>query len=385
MIKRLILLALILIVSASLSYGQQDLHRNYYIELSEDSLTDLKLELALSGFLAEVLEGTYSPKYVDTAHLTQYEFFFYTLKQVKATPPFYPPLILKSYSPDGENYFITIAFTGLKHEVPFIYKIIELKAVPYQDHYRFYCPFKENAAHFKTQRVQSVVYHYSTDFNMTKAQEFADFKSELAGLTATQNDTVHYYKFNSLDELLKTYGLVFDAGKCNFLCYDLGFSDNQGQHYVTGTNNENYIYGFLGDYLYDHLPHADSLYWPFVNGMAAYYGGYGLSGDDMNTLKAQFRQALEKNPDLDLLAAFKAGREASVSRHFSYYVMSAFVCEAVLKKHDFTAVLSLAYSGKNGEFFFKRLCSLLNIEEVEFHSLIVNLIHTPSASQILAR
>ena len=38
---------------------------------------------------------------------------------------------------------------------------------------------------------------------------------------------------------------------------------------------------------------ASSLYWPFVSGMSCYDGGYAMSGDSMDELKAQFYGNIE--------------------------------------------------------------------------------------------
>ena len=202
-----------------------------------------------------------------------------------------------------------------------------------------------------------------------------NFKDKLSELTNTEPLHIDYYKFESLDELLKSYGLIYSASNCNFLCYDLGFTDNEGEIYMTGTNNENYIFGYLGDFLYYNLPNQDSIYWPFVNGVSTYYGGYGLSYESIDELKKQFRDELIKNPDLDFLIEFKKGRKSSVNRHFSFYVMSSFLCQEILKNKGFDEVLKLIYSGENGENFFKNLKDISGIDESNFHKTITRLIN----------
>jgi hypothetical protein len=159
------------------------------------------------------------------------------------------------------------------------------------------------------------------------------------------------------------------------LCYDLGFTDNQGETYVTGTNNENYNFGFIGDFLYYNLPNEANMYWPFVQGVSTYYGGYGLSYENMEELKQHFKNELKKNSNIDFLEEFRKGRKSSVNRHFSFYVISAFLCEEVMKKKGFEDVLKLVYSGNEGEFFFKNLKDILNIDEINFNQTIVRLIN----------
>ncbi|GAB5554546.1 MAG: hypothetical protein Sapg2KO_41370 [Saprospiraceae bacterium] len=363
---------------ASFVYSQVNIQRNFNLELAEkDSLTSAKIEASLQGFLAQAQNGDYSSEYVDPEHQKEFEFFFNKLAGIGKDnhPDFNEPIILKSFTADHETYQLTVAFTGQRDGVPFIYQITELQAVPYQDHYRFYCPFRERTANFKRQKIKNVTFYYSGSINEQKAIEFADFKEELSLLTQTPNEKLDYYCFASLDELLKSYGFVYSARQCNFLCYDLGFTDSNGKIYVTGTNNENYRFGYIGDYLYANLPNKESMYWPFVQGLSTYYGGYGLSYENVAELKQQFKAELQRNPQIDFLEEFKKGRKSSVNRHFSYYVMSAFLCEEIIKQKGFDGVLKLVYSGEDGNSFFANLKDVLNIDEQDFHQNILRMIN----------
>lgn len=361
-----------------LAYSQVSINRNFNLELADrDSVTSKMLEESLSIFLAEAQNGTYSNEYVDSLHLKEFEFFFTKLAGIgkNNNPIFHDPIILKSYTPDQHTYYLTVAFSGVKEDKPFIYQITEFKTVPYKDHYRFYCPFKERTANFKTKKIRNVTYHYSGTIDEPKANQFASFKDELSKLTKTPEAPLDYYCFENLDELLKSYGFLYSARQCNFLCYDLGFTDNGGKIYLTGTNNENYRFGYIGDYLYYNLPNEEKIYWPFVQGISTYYGGYGLSYDSMKELKQQFKDEQKRNPKIDFLEEFKKGRKSSIKRHFSYYVMSAFLCEEALKKREFEEVLKLVYSGEDGELFFENLEQVLSINESNFHQTIMRLIN----------
>ncbi len=360
------------------SFSQISLNRNFNLELAEkDNVKSAKLEESISAFLTEAQNGTYSNEYVDSNHLKKYEFFFSKLSGIgkNNNQRFNDPIILKSYTSDNHTYQITVGFSGIKDGIPFIYQITELKAIPYKNHYRFYSPFEERTANFKTKKIKNVTYYYSGTIDEEKASKFANFKDELSELTQTKKSLLDYYCFESLDELLKSYGFLYSARQCNFLCYDLGFTDNEGKIYLTGTNNENYSFGYIGDYLYYNLPNEENMYGPFVQGISTYYGGYGLSYEDMKELKQQFKDELKKNPKIDFLEEFKKGRKSSINRHFSFYVMSAFLCEETIKVKGFDDVIKLAYSGSNGEMFFENLKEVLNIDENNFHQKIVQFIN----------
>lgn len=355
--------------------AQVTVERNFNLELAEkDSITSFKIEKALNGFLSEAKEKAYSEKYVDSTHLSQYEFFFNKLSGIGKSTNFDNPLVLKSYPVENGNYRLTIGFTGEKEGKPFIYQITELKAIPYKKHYRFHCPFEDNTVHFKTKKIENVTYHYSHSFNENRAKEFVDFTKELAKLTKGQVPQLNYYSFRSLDELLKSYGFLYSARQCNFLCHDLGFTDNGGKVYITGMNNENYKSDFVAEYIYHYLPNNEDIYWPFVLGVSAYYGGYFTTYDDLNTMKKQFRDELKSNPKIDFLEEFQKGRKSSVGRHFTYYVISAFLFEKALKEKGFEKAFSLVYSGKDGEEFFERLENVLGVNKDNFHNTILNVL-----------
>ncbi len=370
--------ALCLLCFAQISMAQVNVQPNFGLELAErDSVKTEQLTRALNGFLAEALSGTYTEEYVDTNHRNRYDFFFRKLARIgnnSETTKYNPPLVLKSFTADDEVYKIVVAFTGTRNDEPFVFQVTELKVVPHEESYRFYCPFEENTEHYQSKQIGTVRYHYQSTLDPEKSEQFASFKSELCQMANVKDETIEYYCFESLDDLLKAYGFLYSARQCNFLCYDLGFTESEGDVYITGTDNANYAFGFIGEFLYYNLPNSEEMYIPFVQGMATYYGGYGLSYDSMNELKAQFREELRSNPSVDFLEEFKKGRKSSVQRHFSYYVLSAFLCEKVLKEADFETALGLAYSGSGGEAFFEKLQEAVGVNEGNFHQTIVEII-----------
>lgn len=360
------------------AHGQVAVTRNLNLELAEkDSVTSAKLEASLNAFLSEAQRMAYTEAYVDSTHLTTYNFFFRKLAKIGKHNPqiFHAPTVLKSYSQDGHTYFMTVGFTGVQDSVPFIYQITEFKVVPYEDHYRFYCPFEERTATFYTSTYDDVTYHASSPLNEDRVAEFMKFRDELAGYNPLLKAPLDYYCFASLDELLKTYGFLYSARQCNFLYYDLGFMDNDGKSFMTGMADENYQSGFLGEHLYYSLPDKDKMYWPMAVGLSTYYGGYGLGQDEVPVLKRQFREAMQADPSFNLLEEFKKGRKSSVERHFTHYVICAFICDALMDRGAFDQVMALMYSGSQGEGFFEMLNEIMGIHEGNFHEEINNFVN----------
>lgn len=354
--------------------AQTGFRKNLNTTLSEDDATAALLEESLDEFLAAARDRSFPESLVNPQQLDRHGFFFAGISGLGSREGFAAPLVLKSFEVKDRTYRITVAFNGERDGAPFVYKVVEFLAVPYKDAYRFACPFEERTADFRVTTVGDVDFHHSGPIDLDKAQSFSRFRESLVELTGTENSKLDYYCFQSLDELLTCYGFLYDVTKCNFLEHDLGFTDDGGRRYVTGTANESYIYGYVGDHLRDHLPHADELYGAFVSGMSTYYGGYALSGDTLADLKRQFRARLEEQPETDFLEEFRKGRKSSVNRHFSFYVMCAFLCEKAIAERGFQEALRLAYAGSDGARFFELLDSVLGVDESNFHDTILRLI-----------
>lgn len=349
---------------------------NLNTELSEDENTAAVLGESLAGFLAEVVAGEFSGQYTDPAHVERYDFFFSGIPDGtsrRTDVEFQPPSVLKSYSFDERAYYVTVSFSATVAGTPSLLKIIELKALPAGSGYRFYCIFDEKTAGLETASVGDVTFHHFGDLDRAKAQAFVDFKDEFTRLTEAEPIALDYYKFPSLDSMLKAYGILFDAKKCNFLCHDLGITEDGGRLFVTGMDREDYIRDYLHGHLYYRVPDPENMYRAFREGMALHYGG-SWGGVSLNEMKNRFRNELHTNADTDFLEMFRAGRKSSVQRHFSFYFMCGLFCEEIMRRGDFDEVMRMLYSGADGEHFFANLEETLAIDESNFHDEVVRLI-----------
>ncbi|MBL4590909.1 MAG: hypothetical protein JKY96_03000 [Phycisphaerales bacterium] len=344
---------------------------------AEDELLAAALGESFSAMITAVQNGEITDRHISTEDQQRHSFFMGALRRLATDPD--PssalPLVLKSFSPDGgKSFLISVAFMSPHEQGNQIEKIIEFHAYPYVDGYRFRSPFEYRTRTLDMLEVDEVRYHFQSSFDRAQAEEFARFKKDFEARVGMPTTDLEYFCFETLDEVLRAYGIVYDCTRCNWLKEDLGFMDNDGRVFVTGTGNERFIFDYLVDYMSRYCDDDGDLYPPFVYGMAAYYGGYGLGGDDIETLKSQFRDELAARPDMNFLEEFHKGRKSSIRRHFTYFVISAFLCEEVLDRHGFDEVMKLARSGRSGEQFFETLESMLGVGEDDFHEFITQLI-----------
>lgn len=341
--------------------------------LSEDAETVARIDGSLRAFLDAVARGEITEDHITREDQDQHAFFMRVLRSVaRSEPP--EPLLLKCYPANEQQYLITAAFLREAKQGTEIDKVIEFLAYPHGDGYWFKSPFEHWTRSLSTTDVGDVRYHSKRPIDTHRAEAFLAFKQNLASLIGIESEPIDYYKFDTLDELLKAYGVVYDATKCNWLTHDLGFMNDDGRLFVTGTGDERYIFEFTEDFIARHCDQNEGLYPPFVTGMAVYYGGYALSADDMPTLKAQFRAELARRPGIDFLEEFRKARGSSINRHFTHYVISALISEEVIERHGFDAALRIARSGRSGDRFFGNIEEILGVDESGFHAMVLRLI-----------
>ena len=350
--------------------------RNKDALLSEDQGRARAIEDSVAAFLRQASTGEFTDDLVDPAEIDRHGFFFRRVTGFSETPGIGVPSILKAYTLDDENYFVTVAFGGEDEGVPFLDMIVELKATPYGNGYRFHSPFEDRTANFGKTRLGDVRFHYSGDFDEERARRFVATRAELAAFSRKTLEPLEYYAFESLDEMLKSYGLVFDEDRCNFLGHDLARFDDGGRRYLTGMGDECYMFGYAGRFLaHDDYDRAER-YGTMAAGFSTLYGGYWLVGTPMEELRAELHATIVDHPEMDLVEVFKLGRNGQTIGHAPSFVMAALLCEEVIETRGYDDLLRLMYTGRKGERFFAELQDVLGVDEASFRDAIVGMLES---------
>lgn len=358
----------------SAALGHAVLVRNLDVLLSEDPERAEVLEESIAAFLTQASTGEFTDDVVDLTDLDRHGIFFRRLAGFGDTPDIGVPLLLKAYTLNGEDYFVTIAFAGERHGIPFLDMVVELKATPHGAGYRFDSPFEERTKDLHETTIDDVCFRYSGEFDGARARRFVARRAELSQLSGVSPPPLEYFAFQSLDEMLKAYGLVFDQDRCNFLGHDLGVFDHGRQRYLTGMGDECYMFGYAAQFLRSPKHDALDRYGTMAVGFKTLFGGYWLLGTPMHDLREELRATVLQAPDLDLLDLFKKGRNGQTQGHAPSLVMAALICEHALKKSNFDGLLRLVYAGSDGERFFAELEALLGIDEAGFRDTIVEML-----------
>lgn len=354
--------------------------RNLDALLSEDPDRAEALENSVAAFLTQATTGDFTEDVVDPKELDRHGIFFRRVGGFGKTEGIGLPSILKAYTLNGEDYFVTIAFMGEVEGTAFLDMIVELKATPHGHGYRFHCPFEERTKDLRETTIDDVCFRYSGGFNEDRARQFLATRSELAKLSGLRPAALEYFAFQSLDEMLKSYGLVFDEARCNFLGHDLGRFDHGRERYVTGMGDECYLYGYVGCFLRSPDHDASEAYHTMSVGFKTLFGGYWLIGTPMEALREELRETVKQDPEIDLLTLFKKGRNGQTLGHAPSLVMAALICEQALEKSGFDGLLRLVHSGSSGERFFDELEALLSIDEAGFRDAIVEMLKPASGA-----
>ncbi|MFK7741860.1 MAG: hypothetical protein AB8H80_16200 [Planctomycetota bacterium] len=365
--------------------SQTRIARNLGAELSEDAETDRALERSLTRFLDQCDAGAFERDTVKPEHAAQHSFFFNELIETRASQRsgFHidPAVVLKSYSFDGDSYYISLAFHGERDGERFLRKIVQVKAVPHDPSsvdgatrsYRFECLFEERTLGLQTTKVDNVTYRHARPLDNNLTQQFADFRQGLCQRTNAPCPDLTYYAFTSLETLLRAYGIEYDRNKCNFLAKDLGFGEANGARFVTGMGSECNI----RDYVYAHfrhaLPNAGQLYPAMLEGLAVCYGNT-WGGVTLDQMKTKFGRAQRQDPSWDFLTEHLAARKSHVGPHYTHFFVCALFCEKLLAEGRFEDALAMLYSGKNGGRFFTELKAALDVDREDFHTTVVSML-----------
>lgn len=348
------------------------LSRNGEAVFAEEAGLDAELDASMQAWLVDLKLGMESPRRLVADHPRRFAFWYRSLQRVAGPHSRMKASLLKCYPLEDGSYLISLVF----QEKERIEMILEVQATPEPrgDGFVFGCPFENNTAHLQVTPIGEVVFHHSSPLESSRAQGFDDFRSGFVPSLDLETGPLHYYCLDTLEDLLACYGVVFDTRKCNWLAQDLGFLDDEGRRFITGTGNPDYRFGFL-QYALPRTPGlSEELPLHFVVGIATYFGGYGLSGDTLPTLKRQFREALVEDPEMDFLVEFRKKRGASIERHFTYFVISAFLFEEAVDRVGLESAMDLARCGEGEEEFFTNLQLVFGVTESGFHDLIVELI-----------
>ncbi len=327
---------------------------------AEDAKTAAALQDAWHDFLSGVQQGTLLGTHPS----------FFTRSVLRGLPDA-EPVVLKSHPLGNGRHCITAAFVRGAHGARAISRIVELDAIPDGSRFVLACPYERRTGTLQAKTLGSVTFRFRGTLDERRAREFVGVKERLDQLTGHESRPLQYDCFGSLDALLKAFGLVHDSSKCNFLQHDLGFLSDDGERFITGTGDPAYLFGYVRGLLSARAKNPDAVFAPYANGVAAYYGGYSLSGDTVEVLAKQFRDALARRPDIDFLEMFRKGRGSSIQRHFSHYVMCAFVCRELVARHGEREALALVECGADGERFFPELERLLGVTEETFHAAVL--------------
>lgn len=350
-------------------FSQQEILQNSWAKFSRDSITNSQLEKSLSAFLTEANQGKFENQYVNNEHYKKYEYFFqqfegYSNSNYFKDSLFFKPQLLKSFSFDKKDFYITLQFIGIGEDKPFVKTVLEFKASPKDGFYQFFCLFEENISNWKSDKKGDVTFHYANTYNEEKATRFVEFNAELERLTKQKSPIYHYYKCKDTQEALSIFGIKYSYRRSN-ADYGFGLSDDYG-NFITGINSEDYLHDHVHSF-FGKIYENKETWREFEEGIAIYYGGNW--GVPLSELKTVLRNELKENSTFDFLSEFKKARKSKRydGKHLYDRIINAVFAELIIEKHGFDAAIEVLHCGDNGEQIYTQLDKKLGINEKNFN------------------
>lgn len=357
----------------SLSAQDTGIRYNKLIHLPSDSLIKNQLLNSINGFLKDmVLENKSSP-YVEAKHFTANQFFFDELLNYSASglfkdENFYKAHLLNAYTKDQKTYHLTIAFMGTPKEGREVFSMIfNLKAVHQGAGFLFYSYYEDNlkAMNWKQVSIGNVNYFYKNTINKNRLNAFSKFNTDFAKLLNRTPKKIDYIILEDANETFALLGIDYIISNNG----DPTLRFNTSNKILAGIEKDRYEHDLIHMYFED-LFDSKNTYRSFEEGIATYFAGSW--GDSYLEVVNMMKEYLNENPDADLGQLYKDNKRVGV--HSIRNMINAFLCEAILKKHDFSALLDILECGNNGELYYEKLAKYTDIREANFSAKVYQLL-----------
>ncbi|MCC7246199.1 MAG: hypothetical protein IT269_11010, partial [Saprospiraceae bacterium] len=340
------------------------------IKLPQDSIVRKSLLSSLELFLQEKNNNLPQSTVVEAEHYVKYKDFFDIFNKIENSKRYNDTAFFKCHltnvvlQPD-KSWKITLTYAGISPEKQIIQRlIVHLLAQPYQDKFRFYCPFEQNTRHWTSQRIGNIEFYYKNDFNRATALDFDRYNTTLANRLGTDPLQFKYYKCQDIQEVYQLMGIDYDLLR-NGEVRSGSFDAKKGL-FLSGTNSDQYKHDLTHGYFDVLLP--DSLRnWTAEEGYNIVQTDYW--GESSKQVFQYLRDYAKNNPQTSLLEVF----EKNITLKYPIpikYPISAVIMRKIEREHGFAKVMQLISCGESDDRFFEVLKQVAGITKTNFDQTV---------------
>lgn len=196
--------------------AQSPISRPIYLNCKIDSLTKSKIFNSLDTLFYKIKSGKIDPVLI---HKENAELSISTIKSFAdieknkkdTISNFYKKQIINIYPISPNEYWISLAFIGLKNnEMPILKSIINLIATNVNNNIVFSIPTTYLTKTWKTKTIGNITYFYRDNINIDRAKKFNSKNSEIASKLGLKPERLNFYMCNNYQEILQLLGYEYD-------------------------------------------------------------------------------------------------------------------------------------------------------------------------------
>lgn len=369
-VKKLVVLT-IFSLNIFIVFGQNSkLKITPLIKLPFDSLVKTRLIQSIEMFLIDKNLDLNKSKVVESNHYKQNIDFFDLLKNIEKSKKYNDTLFFKCYLKNvvlqpNKDYKIDLSYYGIAPNNEVINRLnFSLIARPFEDLFKFYCPFEENTKNWKSKKIGNIEFFYENNIDLDVAEDFEKYNSAIAkkfNLTPIQ---FKFYKCKDIQEVYKILGVDYDITRNGEM--RSGSFDISNKVFLAGTNTDQYKHDLTHTYI--GVKYPDSLRnWTAEEGYNIYTTDFW--GESSEQIFKYLRDFITSYPDSSLIKAFEKDIYLKYPIPIKY-PLAAILVRKVERELGFTKVLELISCGEKEELFFVKLEQLTGITKSTFDQVI---------------
>jgi len=359
---------------------------NPYINLPKDTIESKILVSTLNDFLTSAQKPTEENKLVlETERIETY----ILLDQINGIGKsskfkddyYYKPYLTNVVSLNDNEYLIQVSYIGTNENTALLRASFELIAHKTNNSFLFSSPLFRNTKNWKIEKVGNDIFHYQTEINNAKTQEYNKLASSFDKKLDAKNKITEFYCCENIIELQRLIGVEYKSDY-NGRTEGVWSSSLGGKTLiVSGNHNSNFNDFDPHDLWHERLSLViprSQVNKPIDEGCAYLYGGsWGISWKD---IFKEFKEQIASNKNTNW-AEIKENPVNFKTKGFNNsadYIVNALLVQKIEKEKGFAGVWEFLNCGKfekGNDNYYKALEKLTGITKANYNDKIWELIN----------
>ena len=374
--KNKIAIALLILFSWSFNEvnAQTSIFRPSYLNYPQDSVVKKTILNSLEILFSQIKNNT-----IDTLLIGKGRSDFNVLKSLAgleenkkdSIPDFYKKQLINFYQISTNEYWISLAYIGVKNgESPILKNIINVVATNTDGNIMFSLPLNHLTKTWKSKVVGNITYHFRDKINLQNAKLFNEKNTQIATKLGLFPEKMDFYMCDNYQEISQLLGYEYDL-ESNGKTRD-GYGVD-GNNIFSIMNNEDFshdVFHFYSGKLRNQKKGNRTVEEGIAYGWGnAYYTDKNEKMIEQRELIGFLKNYLKENPTISLFQLFSKDPKIlnSIAPEVSIKsAIASLLCDEVERKKGIEGIKELIMCGRGDVVFFETLNKLVAINQTNF-------------------